>query len=112
MKLPTDNTNNSEEQASTQNENNGDAAAVAGSQPGASSSSTGSAENSSNSTSQQSASSNQPGTQEVDFSEFLWMENEEEFDSQVGIYKIMQQLSLINKGGIDNGMYRYYNPMS
>ncbi|ODN04146.1 Polyadenylate-binding protein-interacting protein 2B [Orchesella cincta] len=91
MKLPTDNSSNSEEQSVSSSSENGGAAAAEGNQPQA-------AASGSNAGSGGNQSSSQPGTGEpaVDFSEYLWMENEEEFDSQV-----LQELE-------DEEMINYY----
>ncbi|CAL8071845.1 unnamed protein product [Orchesella dallaii] len=92
MKLPTDNSNSSEEQSVSSSAENGGAAAAEGSQAQAAASGSNAGSGGNNN----SQNPGQPAPGDVDFSEYLWMENEEEFDSQV-----LQELE-------DEEMINYY----
>lgn len=83
MKLPTENNGKDEQQPVGDSAGSGPSVeSGASGQQASSGGGSGSANNDSSSGNAQ-ASSNQSGPPQEDFSEYLWMENEEEFDTQV-----------------------------
>lgn len=81
MKLPTENDGKNEEQPVA--ETGGDGASAEGGASSQQSSTSGSGSSSEGSANNAQGPAGQAGGPEVDFSEYLWMENEEEFDTQV-----------------------------
>lgn len=81
MKLPTENDGKNEEQPVA--ETGGDGASAEGAASSQQSSTSGSGSSSEGSANNAQGPPNQPGGPAEDFSEYLWMENEEEFDTQV-----------------------------